>query len=372
MTVKPDSSNIKRSSKKVKRVAVIGTQGVPAKYGGFESLVENLIGENCPDNVEYTVFCSSKDMPDKLSEYKGCRLKYLPLKANGAQSVIYDAACLSRCLWGYDTILILGVSGCWCLPVLKRIFKGKIIINIDGLEHRRDKWKPWVKKFLRYSEEKAVKYADTIVADNKGIQDYVSQTYSLPSQLIAYGGDQAQRKIDDKRIKEILRQYGVSSGKYAMTVCRIEPENNSRMVLEAFSGIDYPLLYVGNWNHSDYSKNLREDFSKFENLHLVDGIYDLDILYALRSNAGAYVHGHSAGGTNPSLVEAMYLGADIVAFDVIYNRETTENQALYFKNKSELRDIMSVTPPHNGQRMAEIAQRRYRWDIVAKQYLELY
>lgn len=358
--------------RRVKRVAIVGIQGVPAAYGGFESLVENLLGSNCPDGVEYTVFCSSRDMHVKLKEYKGCRLKYVPLRANGAQSVVYDAVSLARCVRGYDCVVILGVSGCWCMPVFRRLYKGKIIINIDGLEHRRDKWRPWIRKFLKFSEEMAVKYADIIIADNKGIQDYVSDTYGRPSELIAYGGDHALREVSQKRVKEILKEYDVEAGNYAIAVCRIEPENNSRLVLEAFAGLDYPLLYIGNWDHSDYSRRLREEFSKVPNLHLADGIYDLDVLYALRSNAGLYIHGHSAGGTNPSLVEAMTLALPILAFNVVYNRETTENRAAYFSDTDGLRKLVEDGVRPDGKNLEEVARRRYCWNKVAEKYAALY
>lgn len=355
-----------------KRVAIIGTQGVPAQYGGFESLVENLLGENCPVNVEYTIFCSSCDMPEKLKEYKGGILKYLPLKANGAQSVLYDAISLAKSVIGYNTILILGVSGCWSLPLFRRIFKGKLIINIDGLEHRRDKWKPWIRRFLRYSESKAVMHADVIIADNKGIQDYVYNTYGKQSELIAYGGDHAIRELKSSKVEEILKKYGVKNSKYAIGVCRIEPENNCRMVLEAFSKTDYDLLYIGNWKHSDYSRMLREEFSNYKNLHLINGVYDLDELYALRKNASVYIHGHSAGGTNPSLVEAMSLGVPVIAYDVVYNRETTENRSEYFHSAQELVNIIKKEVFSSGTIMKEIACRRYKWRIIANQYCQLY
>ena len=124
----------------MKKVAIIGIQGVPAKYGGFESLVENIIGENCSEGVKYTVFCSGRDMSERLEEYKGCELKYVGLSANGVQSVVYDVVSMCRALRGYDVMLVLGVSGCLFLPIVKLLSKVKVVVNIDGLEHRRGKW----------------------------------------------------------------------------------------------------------------------------------------------------------------------------------------------------------------------------------------
>ena len=289
----------------MKRVAIIGTQGVPANYGGFESLVENMIGENCSPDIMYTVFCSSKDMP-KIRVYKGARLKYVPLHANGVWSIPYDIVSMVRSMKGYDVILILGVSGCIFLPLLKLFSRKKIVVNIDGLEHRRDKWGKAARWFLRFSESVAVRWADVVVADNKGIQDYVTETYGKKSELIAYGGDHVVRDMSDNQQNEILTKYGLKKGDYAISVCRIEPENNCHVSLEAFSKTDKNFVFIGNWNRSEYGKNLKEKYSAYKNIKILDPIYELDTLYALRSNAGYYIHGHSAGGTNPSLVEAMF------------------------------------------------------------------
>ena len=354
------------------KVAIVGTQGVPATYGGFESLVDNLLGENCPEDVQYTVFCSGTDMPDRLPEYKGARLKYIPLKANGIQSVPYDIVSMCRCLKGYDVILVLGVSGGLFLPIFNILNKKKLIINIDGQEYKREKWGRFAKWVLRISEALAVKYADVVIADNKGIQDYVTEVYHKPSTLISYGGDHTIRELSEEFIEDTLKKYGLEKGKYAITVCRIEPENNSAIVLDAFSKTNHPLIYVGNWNHSEYSQTLKRKYSKFKNIKMVDAIYDLDVLHALRGNAKMYVHGHSAGGTNPSLVEAMFFGIPIVSYDVIYNRETTEGKAYYFKNPDELREIIRKSAKLDGSGMKEIAQRRYMWKTISSQYCELY
>lgn len=352
-------------------VAIVGTQGVPATYGGFESLVENLLGDNCPEDVHYTVFCSAKDMPNRISEYKGASLKYIPLKANGIQSVPYDMVSMCRCLRGFDVILVLGVSGGLFLPIFNLLNSKKLIINIDGQEYKRDKWGRFAKWILRMSEVMAVKYADVVIADNKGIQDYVTRTYRKPSVLISYGGDHARRNLSQEFVSDTLKSYGLSAGNYAITVCRIEPENNSRMVLEAFSRTNKVLVYVGNWNFSDYGRRLKEKYSGFTNIIMLDAVYDLDVLYALRANAEVYVHGHSAGGTNPSLVEAMFFGIPILAFNVVYNRETTENNAYYFKNVEELQNLIE-SDSLDGSTMFEIANRRYLWKIISKQYAELY
>ena len=355
----------------MKRIAIIGTQGVPANYGGFESLVENIIGENKSPDVEYTVFCSSKDMPPHIKEHKGARLKYVPLSANGAQSVPYDILSLFKVPKETDVILILGVSGSLILPFFRFFSKKKIIINIDGLEHRRDKWGKKARAFLKFSEKMAVKYADVIVADNKGIQDYVKEEYGKESALIAYGGDHVIRDIDAGFEKEVLERFSLSSNDYAITVCRIEPENNCHNTLEAFSRTDKKLIFIGNWNRSEYGRNLKEKYSKFPNIIIQDPIYDIDVLYALRKNAGLYIHGHSAGGTNPSLVEAMFFGCPILCYDVVYNRATTQEKSYYWANVDELVALLKRNDL-SGKEMIEIAQKEYTWKNITSQYEALY
>lgn len=354
----------------MKRIAVVGCQGIPANYGGFESLVENIVGENASADIHYTVFCSGVDMPERVHEYKGCTLKYVNVKANGIQSVLYDILCMTRTFSGYDTILILGVSGCLFLPILKLFSKARIVVNIDGLEYRRAKWGRLARWILRLSEKSAVKNADTVIADNKGIQDYVTETYHKESALIAYGGDHVIREIPEQQVNKVLSEYGLRKNDYAVCVCRIEPENNCHISLEAFSKSKKDFVFIGNWNHSDYGKELRKKYATYSNIHMMDAVYDLDILYTLRSNASIYVHGHSAGGTNPSLVEAMFFGIPIIAFDCVYNRATTHDEAYYFSDSNSMMALLDGEI--DGTKMKTIAEENYTWKKIAEQYESLY
>ncbi len=355
----------------MKNITIIGTQGVPANYGGFESLVENIIGENKSPNINYTVFCSSKDLPQQREEYKGAKLKYIPLSANGVQSIPYDMLSLLKVAKDTDVILILGVSGCLMLPFLRPLSKKRFVINIDGLEHRRDKWGKVARWYLKLSEKLAVKYADVIISDNKGIQDYVKEEYGKDSVLIAYGGDHVIRDIDTTFEKETLERFSLAPNDYAITVCRIEPENNCHNTLEAFSRTDKKLIFIGNWERSEYGRELKERYSKFPNIIIQDPIYDIDILYALRKNAGMYIHGHSAGGTNPSLVEAMFFGCPILCYDVVYNRASTQDKAYYWANVDELVRLLKRNDL-SGDIMKSIAQEKYTWKVITAKYEALY
>ena len=356
----------------MKNIAIIGTQGVPANYGGFETLVENIIGENKSPNINYTVFCSSKDLPQSaIREYKGAKLQYIPLSANGIQSIPYDILSLLKVPKATDVILILGVSGAIILPFIRLFSKKKIVVNIDGLEHRRDKWGKVARWYLKLSEKMAVKYADVIIADNKGIQDYVKEEYGKESALIAYGGDHVIRNIDSQYEKDVLDSFSLLSKDYAISVCRIEPENNCHSTLDAFAKSGKKLIFIGNWNRSEYGKNLKETYSKYSNIIIQDPIYDIDMLYVLRKNAGLYVHGHSAGGTNPSLVEAMFFGCPILCFDVVYNRATTQDKAYYWANVDELVNLLKNNK-FDGAEMKVIAQKQYTWNVIASQYEALF
>lgn len=357
----------------MKKISIIGTVGIPAKYGGFETLTEYLT-KNLHDKYELTVFCSGKSYIQKLDSYNGAKLEYINLHANGVQSIPYDIISIFKSLRFADTLLILGVSGCIVLPFVRLLSKKRIIVNIDGLEWKRDKWGKGAKWFLKFSEKLAVKYADVVVADNKVIQEYVKSEYGVQSELIAYGADHVTKELLSDGLK---LKYPFLSGCYAFKVCRIEPENNLHVILEAFA--DYAkmhLVIIGNWGNSEYGKELKGKYSRYENIFLLDPIYDQQMLNQIRSNCYIYMHGHSAGGTNPSLVEAMYLGLPILAYGVQYNRETTENKALYFDSRdgllSSLKKINAESLKNIATAMQNVAKENYTWKKISQQYTRLF
>lgn len=361
----------------MKKVAIIGTVGVPACYGGYETLVENLLTYKQNTDIKYQVYCSSKTYKyERPKTYKGAYLKYLPLKANGTQAVIYDSLSLIHAYFTCDIILSLGTVGCFILPILKLFSKKKIIINLDGLDNKREKFKSFTQKMIGVARWLAAKYATVCISDNQGIKDYVKNVYKRDSVLIEYGGDNAKKIVDDDKLKNV---YNLLPRSYCFKVARIEPENNIETILEAFSHMpNEQLVIVGNWNRSEFGRNMRIKYKDSCNIRMLDPIYEPQEINLLRSNCKLYIHGHSAGGTNPSLVEAMNLGLCIIAYDVVYNKETTEYKAKYFKNSESLircvKDL-SHTPKEVlciCDNMIEIAQRRYTWSIVSKKYEDLF
>lgn len=358
---------------KHKTISIIGTVGVPAIYGGFETLVENLAVYHHRHALPETlvIYCSKAAYQAYPKSYLSSELRYIKLSANGIQSVLYDIISIfSAAFRKSDEILVLGISGAVALPLIRLMSSSRITTNIDGIEWRREKWRGLAKYFLRFSEKIAVRFSHTVIADNEAISQYVEQAYDRRPLVIAYGGDHAVScQAADAGFSEVSSAYSIS-------ICRIEPENNVHVILDAFSCLDSKnLVIVGNWNNSEYGRRLRRDYATKKNIFLLDPIYDLGKLKTLRQNAECYLHGHSAGGTNPSLVEAMHFGRPVLAFDCDFNRFTTENKALFFSSSNSLSTILRDTNKEEfGQRgrdLLEVAKRRYTWEKIASQYFRL-
>ena len=292
------------------------------------------------------------------------------IRSTNVVSVFYDIISMIHALIFCDVLLVLGVSGFTFLPILKLLSRKKVIVNVDGLEWRRAKWSGTAKKFLKFSEKIAVRYADEIITDNAAIQKYVVDTYDINPHLIEYGS----AHVSPVALKSVhYEKYPFLESEYAFKVCRIEPENNIQLVLEAFARYGkMTLVMVGNWNHSYFGREVRKLYSQYENLHLLDPIYDQKELNLLRSNCDLYVHGHSAGGTNPSLVEAMNLRLPILAFDVIYNRITTQQRALYFESAEDIITRLEMMPSTDLEGLASnlkwVAEHKYTWNRIAERY----
>jgi glycosyltransferase involved in cell wall biosynthesis len=355
------------------KTAILGTAGIPASYGGFETLAENLARYHQDQRVAggLVVYCSTKHCKVRLESYLGAKLRYVSVNANGPYSVLYDAlSLLSAVRRGCDSILLLGVSGAFALPLVRLFSRARIVTNVDGIEWKRAKWTGFGRWWLRQSEHWAVRFSHEVVADNGGIAAHIAQTYGRDCRVLAYGGDHAVR-AEPKAFEGPPLPAG-----YALALCRIEPENNVATILEAFSRTpSIPLVFIGNWSNSAFGQELRERYANFEHIRMLDPIYDTGVLWTIRSNARIYIHGHSAGGTNPSLVEMMHFRLPVIAYDCVFNRSTTEENALFFMSSEELAQRLlaldTTTEESIGAEMVKLARERYTWDVIGREYFQL-
>lgn len=358
-----------------RRIAILGTVGLPARYGGFETLAGRLVEAAVSRGVasRFTVWCSGPQTgADRPDMWQGARLRYLPLKANGAQSIPYDALSLWQAAHsGHDTALLLGVSGAVAMPAIRATSRMRIITHLDGLEWQREKWGRAARIVLKRSEALAARWSHELIADNAAIAAHVRDRYGRAAVEIAYGHETGPA-ADPGRIADLHLPH-----RYALAVARAEPENNLDLLLRACAeGAPLPLVVLANWTATPHGRDLRARFSDTPVLRLLDAEYDPARLAAIRAGATLYLHGHSAGGTNPSLVEMMGTGCPIAAYDCSFNRATTEGRAAYFRTAEDLAGLLprligTAEATANGHAMREIAQRRYRWRDVTDAYFEL-
>lgn len=345
-------------------VTVIGIVGVPGQYGGFETFTDYFV-QNIPDNYKVRVFCSKYNYPraQRRSNYHGATLSYLPIRANGISSVLYDFISLLIGSRSSKNLIVLGVSAGIFLPLIRLMSNARIIVNIDGLEWRREKWSKSAKTFLKFSERLAVKHSDRVVVDNAVLKKYLLNEYKTSSKVIAYAGDHVQKAIKRVETKDLM------DGVDFLSIARVEPENNVHEILEAFINLSEKTIhFIGNWQHSEYSKRVYLKYSNYQNIYLHNPIYDISNLSIFRASAKNYIHGHSAGGSNPSLIEATFYEIPIFSFDCDFNRSTLNNEGYYWKTSEDLKKIISSNLIFEKVSI----QRRYYWTEITKDYLSLF
>lgn len=355
----------------VPNIAVVGTVGVPARYGGFETLAEQLARHVAPTEARLVIYGqkSAYAADERAGGFAGHERRFLPLSANGAQSMLHDALAMLDVAVRLrpDAMLVLGTSGAWMLPLVRLLRpKLRVVTNVDGLEWRRDKFGTAVRRLLKLLEWCAVRASDVIVADNAGLVPIIRDLHGIEPVTIAYGGDHA-----DVPPAPWWGEGEAPTGHW-LVVARIEPENNSAMILEAAVAAGVKLAFVGNWDANSYGQALKARYAGQAGLMLLDPVYDAARLARLRQGAVGYVHGHSVGGTNPSLVEALYGTDRILAFDCVFNRATLDNKGYYFSDSHGL--AAAMTTPVIGcipTKALESLRSHYRWRGVSTQYLKI-
>ncbi|MFN9470777.1 DUF1972 domain-containing protein [Acidovorax sp.] len=351
------------------RIAVIGTDGLPARYGGFETCVEQLAPRLARRGHATLVFGSSVGRTARAVDGPRLAHRYLPLRANGLWSVPYDLLNFLGCGRRVDARLVMGVSGGIFLPLLRRLAgPRRIIVNVDGLETRRDKWTGFKRWFLGRSEALAVRHAHVVVSDNQGIADMVQARYGRASSVIAYGCDHVLQLPADRARAVLQERFGLAPGGYLLTVARIEPENHIAEMLQAFLASPLPLyVLVGNFSATPLGRELLARYQGEPRVRFIDSLFDPEALAALRAGCHVYLHGHSVGGTNPSLVEMLPYQRPLLAFDCSFNRHTLDNQGGYFADVPALMAQLLSLREHAWVPRPTLAE-RYRWDAIADAY----
>jgi glycosyltransferase involved in cell wall biosynthesis len=324
------------------RIAIMGTRGVPNHYGGFEQLAEYLAPGLVQAGYEVTVY-NSHNHPFREKEWKGVKIRhcYDPEYLLGsAGQFIYDLNCLIDARRRhYDVILQLGYTSS---TIWGFLFPSgsTIIYNLDGLEWQRTKYSPRTRKFLLYAEKLAVKYSHFFIADHPVIQTYFREKYHIHAECIAYGAE-----LFGSADPAVLKQYKVRAGNYLLLMARMEPENNIETILDGYvkSRTTMPMLVVGD-TVNKFGKYLRDKFREEGRIIFTEGIYDNWKTHCLKSFCHLYFHGHSSGGTNPSLLEAMASEALIVAHDNPFNRQVLGGNALYFTDADDIARLSDGLP----------------------------
>jgi glycosyltransferase involved in cell wall biosynthesis len=357
------------------RIAILGTRGIPASYGGFETFAEQLATRLVARGHEVTVYAETGESSVQDTFYQGVRVRHKRRPRWGAASVLaYDCACLWDACRGYDLVYMLGYGAAWACW-WPRVFGVPVWINVDGLEWARSKWGRGARLYLRCMEWVTTRAATRLIADAEAIVQRFRQTYpgGAPSSFIAYGAELVEsRQVDPA----VLSLWGLQAHRYMLVVARPEPENHILEIIQGhvLHGGDWPLVIVGDVSGATaYQRQLKQHAS--ERVRFIGGIYDGGQLASLRVHAACYLHGHSVGGTNPSLLEALACGNWVLAHDNPFNREVARDAADYFATPGQLARSLDLVVresdalrPQRAQRARGIVAEHYTWDGITDAY----
>ncbi|NQV02707.1 MAG: DUF1972 domain-containing protein [Bacteroidia bacterium] len=355
-------------------IGILGSRGIPNNYGGFELFAERLSVELVELGHEVWVY-NSHSHPFKEKHWKGVNLIHCldPEKYIGISGqFVYDFNCIrdSR-KRDFDILLQLGYtsSSIWyrLLPE-----KPKIVTNMDGLEWQRSKYNSFVQRFLKYAEKLAVKSSDLLIADSEVIRDYLMQTFQVTPTYITYGADVFQTPDADR-----LSGFSVEPQKYLLLIARMQPDNHIEEIIRGVleSGCTLPLLIVGDCTNR-YGKYMERRYSS-DLVRFLGPIFHTETLNQLRYFSKLYFHGHSSGGTNPSLLEAMAASATICAHDNPFNREVLGEDAFYFTHSLEISEIIRHSQGQQAdnlfiQRNVRKIKTRYGWKEIISAYEQIF
>ena len=352
------------------KIAIIGTRGIPNHYGGFEQFAEFVSIGLVKKGHEVTVY-NSHNHPFQEYNYKGVDIihcKDWEDKIGTAGQFIYDLNCiLDTRKRNFDVILQLGYTSS---SIWSRFFPRNSIIstNMDGLEWKRTKYSNKVQTFLKYAEKLAVKHSNYLISDSIGIQDYIQNKYNVHSTYIPYGAN----IFDTPDINEI-RNYNIAPYKYDLLIARLEPENSIEIILDGVSNTSNNRIFLVIGKHeTKYGIYLKDKFKNFKNIVFLGGIYNQNTLNNLRYYSNLYFHGHTVGGTNPSLLEAMASSSIICANENIFNKGILEDDAFYFKTQYDVTQILNKEIKKEKidfiEANIEKIRSKYDWQIIINSY----
>lgn len=351
----------------MKNLAIVGTRGVPAKYGGYETFADEFARFN---NGKYQLTIYGEGNHESPADFYGASVEHLPFLKSKKQIQYYWVSIL-RAAKKHDVILITGPGGGFVIPIIKLFYpKKKFVVNPDGLEFARSKWSPIVRIILWGMSWASVFFADLIIADSVGIASYYSnklQFLKRKIRVIEYGS----------KLFDLVNSF---DSDYYLLVARMVPENNLIMIVNGFirSDTNKHLVIVSDLPKTKYLSDLENILKGEKNIQLIGPVYEKEKLENLRCNAFAHFHGHSVGGTNPSLLEAMSAGAPIIAHDNVFNKEVLSEDGLFFRDEDDIVNQISfleskdciwfqTKSENNRTRIAQY----YNWDRIFTEYLKV-
>lgn len=380
----------------MKNVFIIGSKGIPAKYGGFETFVDKLTEYNKSDNLKYHVVCMANNKEE--FEYNGAHCININVPNLGpAKAVIYDVQALKYCIKYIKNNKIknsiIYVLACRIGPFIgyyKKQLKNlncKLYVNPDGHEWKRAKWNWLIRKYWKFSEKLMVKHADLLICDSKNIKEYIENDYHQYSPVttyISYGADVSKSVLasDDSKLENWFNKFNILPGNYYLVVGRFVPENNFETMIQQFmlSNSKKDLVIISNIEENKfYSKlKLNTSFQTDTRIKFVGTVYDSELLKKIRELAFGYIHGHEVGGTNPSLLEALASTKLNLLLDVGFNKEVGRDACLYWE-KSNLYEIINDSDHLSEVEINEysiksvlIIQKYYSWNFISEEYFHLF
>ena len=380
----------------MKDIFIIGSRGLPAQYGGFETFVEKLISHKVSPAIRYHVACLSDESTGKHFDYKGADCFTVnPPKLGPARVIAYDMMAINYSLKlikkeGIQSPIfyILGNTiGAFIVHFAKKIqsIGGILLVNPDGLEWKRAKWSKPVQSYLKYSEKEMTKYANLIISDNRGIETYIQNTYPWArTTFIAYGTDLSKTTLtaEDDPVRDWYQEWQTQEKDYYLILGRFVPENNYETAIREFmkSSTERDLVIICNHEGNSYFDELRQitGFDKDKRVKFVGTVYDQDLLKYIRNQAFAYIHGHEVGGTNPGLLEALAQTDLNLIYNVDFNHQVAQETALYWNkedgNLSQLIDSVDgqVSFEDFGNAAKANMKENYAWEKIVGEYEELF